>query len=293
MDDEPADPTDALGGADPETNGARAAQAKAHPLDSALADLVDGYVAPGEAAAAGVDTGPDLWAATTSIAANPLGVDTIVAEHDDDAVGGRHGDGGGRPPASASPRNAPQKPPWRAIREWMTVLVIALGAAVIIRVFVFQQYYIDGPSMEHTLEPHDRVLVNKLSYRLHDVRRGDVVVFDRVTTAGTAVQHDDLIKRVIGLPGETVSIQSCNVFIDGRQLDEPYLSTEIMSQPDPVSRCRITDLAPEVIPDGEVFVMGDNRPQSFDSREFGPIDTDLIRGRAFVVLWPFSNWRWL
>ncbi len=102
------------------------------------------------------------------------------------------------------------------------MLVIALGAAVIIRVFVFQQYYIDGPSMEHTLEPHDRVLVNKLSYRLHDVNRGDVVVFDRLSD-GT--QHDDLIKRVIALPGETIRIENCIVFIDGRELDEPYLST--------------------------------------------------------------------
>ena len=263
MDDEPAEP----------------APAKAHPLDSALADLVDGYVAPapGEPAA---DPGPDVWAATTSTAANPLGVVTLAAPEPDDDMNPR--------------RTEPAKAPWRAIREWLTVLVIALGAAVLIRVFVFQQYYIDGPSMEHTLEPHDRVLVNKLSYRLHDVNRGDVVVFDRATQSdGQTVEHDDLIKRVIALEGETISVQSCDVYIDGRQLDEPYLSTEIQAAPDPGSRCRIPELAPQVIPDGYVFVMGDNRPQSFDSREFGPIDVDLIRGRAFVVIWPFSSWKWL
>jgi len=232
------------------------------------------------------DPGPDVWANTTSTAANPLGV-AILADPDDDA------DEVPAKRSSTATANS-QKAPWRAIREWLTVLVVALGAAVLIRVFVFQQYYIDGPSMEHTLEPHDRVLVNKLSYRLHDVNRGDVVVFDRATQSdGQTIEHDDLIKRVIALEGETISIQSCDVFIDGEQLEEPYLSTEIQSQPDPGSRCRIPDMASTTIPDGEVFVMGDNRPQSFDSREFGPIETSLIRGRAFVVIWPFSSWQWL
>ncbi len=229
--------------------------------------------------------GPDVWANTTATAVNPLGV-AILADPDEVAD-----ELPAKGPSSAS---SSQKAPWRAIREWLTVLVVALGAAVIIRVFVFQQYYIDGPSMEHTLEPHDRVLVNKLSYRLHDVNRGDVVVFDRATqNDGQTVEHDDLIKRVIALPGETISIQNCDVYIDGQELDEPYLSTEIQSQPDPGSRCRIPYLAPLQIPAGEVFVMGDNRPQSFDSREFGPIETSLIRGRAFVVIWPFSSWKWL
>jgi len=247
-----------------------------------VADTAAPVRAPAEPVAH--DTGPDIWANTTATAANPLGV-AILSEPDD-----------GEPAPSSvttATSSGDNKAPWRAMREWLTVLVIALGAAVLIRVFVFQQYYIDGPSMEHTLEPHDRVLVNKLSYRLHDVNRGDVIVFDRVQNNGQTIEHDDLIKRVIALPGETITIQNCDVFIDGQQLAEPYLSTEIQSQPDPSSRCRIPYLAPETIPDGEVFVMGDNRPQSFDSREFGPIDVDLIRGRAFVVIWPVSNWRWL
>jgi signal peptidase I len=272
MDDEAADHPDAL-----DVTGSEAADpAPAAPddLDEALTGLVDGYEAP-------LESGPDVWAATTATAVNPLGVDTILAERDpepDDAVPARNGAATGA------------KPPWRAIREWLTVLVVALGAAVLIRVFVFQQYYIDGPSMEHTLEPHDRVLVNKLSYRLHDVNRGDVVVFDRLSD-GT--QHDDLIKRVIGLPGETVSIENCVVFIDGNELEEPYLSTENQAQADPSARCRIPQFGPEEVPDEHVFVMGDNRPQSFDSREFGAIEIDQIRGRAFVVIWPFSNWTWL
>lgn len=181
---------------------------------------------------------------------------------------------------------------WNPIVEWVVVIVVALGAAFVVRTFVFQQYVIDGPSMRPTLQPGDRVLLNKLSYRAHDVRRGDVVVFDRVQ--GT--RHDDLIKRVIALEGETIRIDSCVVFVDPdgagaapeRALDEPYLADDVRA-----GRCGTTTMAALTIPDGEVFVMGDNRPESSDSRSFGPIDVDQIRGRAFVVLWPAGNWRWL
>ena len=154
---------------------------------------------------------------------------------------------------------------------------VAILAALLIRVFLFQQYYIDGPSMETTLMPQDRVLVNKLSYHLHDVNRGDVIVFDRLTNE---TQHDDLIKRVIALPRETLEVRSCVVYIDGVELDEPYLNPEQVAQPDPVSRCGShTDMTAITVPDGNVFVMGDNRVQSFDSRDFGPISKI---GRAHV-----------
>ena len=184
-----------------------------------------------------------------------------------------------------------QRSQMRVVREWVLVVVIAIGAAMFIRVFLFQQYYIIGPSMQTTLMPHDRVLVNKMSYKLHDVHRGDVIVFDRVTND---VQHDDLIKRVLGLPGEAIEIRSCVVYIDGVQVEEPYLNIEQTSQIEPSARCGShTDMAPVVIPEDMVFVMGDNRVQSFDSRDFGPIDIDKVRGRAFVVIWPASAWAWL
>ena len=184
-----------------------------------------------------------------------------------------------------------QRSQLRAVWEWVFVVVIAIGAAMLIRLFLFQQYYIDGPSMQTTLMPQDRVLVNKMSYKLHDIHRGDVIVFDRVTNQ---VQHDDLIKRVLGLPGETLEIRSCIVYIDGIEVDEPYLNPEQTSQIEPSARCGShTDMAPIVVPDHMVFVMGDNRVQSFDSRDFGPIDTDKVRGRAFVVIWPASAWAWL
>jgi signal peptidase I len=187
--------------------------------------------------------------------------------------------------------NAKQRSQMRAVWEWVFVVVIAIGAAMFIRVFLFQQYYIDGPSMQTTLMPQDRVLVNKMSYKLHDVHRGDVIVFDRVTNE---VQHDDLIKRVLGLPGEALEIRSCVVYIDGVQVEEPYLNLEQTSQIEPSARCGShTDMAPVVVPEYMVFVMGDNRVQSFDSRDFGPIDIDKVRGRAFVVIWPASAWAWL
>lgn len=181
----------------------------------------------------------------------------------------------------------------RSLREWVLVLAIALSSAFLIRVFVLAQYFIDGPSMRTTLEPNDRVLVNKLSYRLHDVNRGDVVVFDRITLDGDEVQHDDLIKRVIGLGGETVSIEECTVLIDGDALVEPYLDDQAVVPGDAARSCRIPNMDPVVVPGDSVFVMGDNRSESFDSREFGPIDVDVIRGRAFVVIWPIGAWQWL
>ena len=193
--------------------------------------------------------------------------------------------------AIRSELNVKQRAQMRAVWEWAFVVVIAIGAAMLIRLFLFQQYYIDGPSMQTTLMPQDRVLVNKLSYKMHDIHRGDVIVFDRVTNE---VQHDDLIKRVMGLPGETLEIRSCIVYVDGVQVDEPYLNPEQTSQIEPSARCGShTDMAPIVVPEHMVFVMGDNRVQSFDSRDFGPINTGKIRGRAFVVIWPASAWAWL
>ena len=182
---------------------------------------------------------------------------------------------------------------FKAVRDWVIVLVVALVVALGIRTYVLQQFYISGPSMETTLYQPNRVLVNKLSYRLHDVNRGDVVVFDRVTSNGESIQHDDLIKRVIGLPGEKISISKCVVYVNKVALKEPYLDSRDTEQEDLTERCRQPDMAELVVPAKQVFVLGDNRPQSMDSRMFGSVDKDRIVGRAFVVLWPLSRWRWL
>jgi signal peptidase I len=175
----------------------------------------------------------------------------------------------------------------RQIREWVFVIVVAVVIATLLRTFVVQQFYIAGPSMETTLYGNDRVLVNKLAYRFGEPSRGDVIVFDRVTTNGDTVQHDDLIKRVIGLPGERLEVRDCVVFVDGVAIDEPWLSADMTDTTyDPGTRCGTANVEPVTLGDDEVFLIGDNRPMSFDSRMFGPIDVDLIVGRALVVIWP-------
>ena len=189
-----------------------------------------------------------------------------------------------------TPTEAPEVHPIaKVLRDWFLVVILALGAALLVRVYVLQQFYISGPSMETTLFGDNRVLVNKMSYRLHDIHRGDVVVFDRVTTSDGNVLHDDLIKRVIALPGDTIEIKKCIVIVNSKQLDEPYLDKEILRLPDPVNRCRVVNLPVQSVPAKKIFVMGANRPESFDSRSFGPISESLIVGRAFAIVWPLSR----
>lgn len=183
----------------------------------------------------------------------------------------------------------PGHPSAKVLRDWILVVVVALAAAFLVRVYVLQQFYISGPSMESTLFQNNRVLVNKLSYRLHDIHRGDVVVFDRVTTSGGVVAHDDLIKRVIGVAGDSVEIKKCVVYVNGAPTREPYLDPTDTSQTDLVARCRVVDMVKQMVPARQLFVMGDNRPESFDSRSFGTIPTNLVIGRAFAVVWPLGS----
>ncbi len=177
----------------------------------------------------------------------------------------------------------------RTVLEWGVVLVGALALALIVRAVLFQAFYIPSPSMEPTLSSGDRILVNKVSYRLHDVNRGDLVVFHPRPESG--VGADDLIKRVIALPGETVTTDSGRVLIDGGLLIEPYLPV-----PDgtagftTVPWCANQDTtAGCTVPDDHVFVLGDNRGNSRDSRYFGPVPVDSIVGRAFVRVWPLGG----
>jgi len=173
----------------------------------------------------------------------------------------------------------------RSAREWGIVVLIAVAAAVLMKVFVVQQFYVSGESMDYTLHNFDRVLVNKLSYDLHDPNRGDVVVLEEEQ----GLTQRDLIKRVIGLPGETIEMKNCVTYIDGKVLVEPYLDPTVVTK----NNCG-GDYGPLTVPDHHVFVMGDNRPGSGDSRgALGPVDYDQIVGRAFVVIWPKGHWQWL
>ncbi len=172
----------------------------------------------------------------------------------------------------------------RALFDWAVVIVVALLVAFLVRTFVLAHFVVDGTSMYSTLHDDDRVFVNKLSYRLHDPNRGDVVVLHQDSGASDR----DLIKRVIALPGETIEVRSCQVTIDGKPLEEPYLDPEVVTP----GNCG-GDTPPVTVPEDHVFVMGDNRGGSQDSRALGPIDEDDLVGRAFVVFWPESHWQWL
>ncbi len=159
--------------------------------------------------------------------------------------------------------------------------------AVTLRTLVVEPFWIPSESMEQTLHGctgcnDDRLLVDKLSYKLHPVHRGDVVVFRRPPSVNASEKV--LIKRVIGLSGETVRGRDGKVWIDGRLLEEPYVN----------GVCDGTqDFAAVTVPAGDVFVMGDNRCDSTDSRVFGPIKKSSIIGRAFLIIWPLGRIHWL
>jgi signal peptidase I len=165
----------------------------------------------------------------------------------------------------------------RSVVEWVLIVGGAVLVAIVIRTFVLQAFYIPSSSMEPTLQIDDKVLVNKLSYKFHDINRGDIVVFER-PPGETDPKIKDLIKRVIGLPGDRIEAHDGHVFVDGRQLQEPYLPAGLQIKP----------LARQTVPDNSIFVMGDNRPSSKDSTVFGPISKDLVVGRAFLRVWPLS-----
>ncbi|MEW6155508.1 MAG: signal peptidase I [Actinomycetota bacterium] len=208
--------------------------------------------------------------------------------------------------ASDPPAEADQRRPRRAVaflREVVILLTVALVIAMGIKTFVAQAFYIPSGSMQPQLEVGDRIVVSKLSYRLHEPRRGDVVVFDSphpqppdrsnllaraVRSVGEAIgvaapSTDEFVKRVIGLPGETVEGRGGTIYVNGRELVEPYLPEAGPNG----------DFAPVIVPDNAVFVMGDNRSNSADSRVFGPIETSTIVGRAVVRVWPVPTMAFL
>jgi len=186
------------------------------------------------------------------------------------------------PPSVETPEPPPKAPPnrRRALIEWGVILLVALLAALLLRTFIIQPYFIPSGSMEPTLKVGDKVLVNKLSYDFHSIHRGDVIVFKKPADDFTP-GIKDLIKRVIGLPGETISSKDGFVYINGVRLNEPWLPK--------VDRGVTVGIKPTLIPPGEYYVMGDNRTDSSDSRVIGPIPKSLIVGRAFIKVWPLDR----
>jgi signal peptidase I len=165
-------------------------------------------------------------------------------------------------------------PATRNLLEWVVVIGGAIIITVLLRTFAFQTFYIPSESMVPTLQVDDRIVVNKLS---DDYHLGDIVVFRRPDSWNAT--HDVLIKRIMGLGGQTIEIRDNTVYLDGLAIEEPYLPDGVM----------MPDYPPFVIPDDDIFVMGDNRMFSSDSRENGPVPVDNVVGRAALRIWPLSE----
>ncbi|MEN8113394.1 MAG: signal peptidase I [Actinomycetota bacterium] len=189
-----------------------------------------------------------------------------------------------------------------ALPFWLELPLLILAAlviAVVIKTFFLQAFWIPSSSMQDTLQINDRVMVNKLAYRMGDLDRGHIVVFDDprgedkpaetvvdaarrnvLEAIGLSVPRTEFIKRIVGLPGDRVEVIDNQVLVNGSPIDEAYLKVG----------SAMPDFGPMLVPPGEMFVMGDNRNSSQDSRYFGTVATDTIVGRAFVIMWPVSNW---
>ena len=208
----------------------------------------------------------------------------------------------GADPAKEGGAHRAEKPRWRFVGSFPFLILVALAVAILIKSFLFQAFFIPSPSMEPTLKEGDRVLVNKVSYRVGEVGRQDVIVFvNPGATAGpnrgviggflhwlgegigvAQPEKEDYIKRVIGLGGETIEIRDETVFVDGKPVDEPYLTADAKA-------CN-REYGPVTVPADALFVMGDNRCNSADSRYgLGFVPADKVIGRAFVVIWPPSD----
>lgn len=156
-------------------------------------------------------------------------------------------------------------------REILETIIPAVLVALLINLFLAQATWVYGQSMEPTLHTHQRLVIEKISYHLHPPRRGDVVVLKLPEPA----TRDMLIKRVVGLPGETIEIRDGKVWIDGQTLTEQYVMQDAGA-----------NMPPRVVPPEHVFVLGDNRGASNDSRYFGPMPNAQIVGRAIFSYWP-------
>jgi signal peptidase I len=164
----------------------------------------------------------------------------------------------------------------RGLLEFLIILLVAFALVFgVVRPFIVEAFYIPSESMVPTLEVGDRVFVNKFIYRFSEPQRGDIIVFQSMEG-----EEEELIKRVIGLPGDRVAVLDGVLFVNGERWEEPYVNEQL---PDNSS------YEPTTVPEGAVFVMGDNRSNSRDSRFFGPVSREKIEGEAFVIFWPPSS----
>ncbi len=176
---------------------------------------------------------------------------------------------------SPEPEPTPIPPPSRELRGWTRDLAVVLGLVIVIMIFLYQPVKVEGTSMNPLLSDQERIFINKFVYRFEPIERGDVVVFwyplDR---------SKSFIKRVVGLPGETLEIRSGHVYVDGRALRDQFVPSGYLDD---------SNFGPLRIVAGEYFVMGDHRDSSNDSRVFGPVPRSFIYGKAVFAYWPVNH----
>lgn len=167
--------------------------------------------------------------------------------------------------------------------EWTKTLIIAFTLAYIVRTFFFSPIIVDGPSMLPTLHDRDHMIVNKFTYRINEPERFDIVVFHATT-------QKDFIKRIIGLPGEHVMVKNNVLYVDGKEIEEPF-RLDKKEATSLTKDFRLDDLPEghEVIPKDFLLVLGDNRGNSTDSRSLGLISINQIVGKASIIYWPLSR----
>jgi signal peptidase I len=178
---------------------------------------------------------------------------------------------------SVHPSGSPKKA--NEIWEWIKALFIAIILALLIRQFLFAPFVVEGDSMNPNLHDEERLIVNKIVYTIGSPKRGDVIVFH-------ATQEKDYIKRVIALPGDTIELTDDQLFVNGKPYEEPYLKSVIESAKMQGSSFNTRDYGPMKVPEDHIVVFGDNRPNSQDSRDLGPIPVNTVVGRADLIFWP-------
>jgi len=196
-----------------------------------------------------------------------------------------------QPDDQAEKKPARKRRPARVLTEWVAIIAVALVLALAARQWVFQTFSIPSESMVPTLDIGDRIVVQKIFWSWHDIKQGDIVVFSRPPhdTQCTGPESEDLVKRVIALPGQKIYSAFGKVFVDGRPLNESYLP-----KPDPLGRPIPGASAqhPYRVPAGDFYVMGDNRAVSCDSRYWGPVQGSTIVGKVVLLLWRHGHPAW-
>lgn len=233
---------------------------------------------------------------SAELGTNPVADEQVLRKDQADQMDGT--DSGA--PDSVKPSSGEPVKPSRAgneITEWVKALAIAGLLVFVIRWFLVSPFIVDGPSMQPNFWDRERIIVNKILYDIRQPQRGEVIVFH------VPEQGRDFIKRVIGLPGETVKVEGDTIYINGKQIEENYLKDAyekahaegaLYNRNDPDRSNFPNSMNPDgVVPEGMLFVMGDNRSNSEDSRMIGFIPMEEIVGRADLIFWPIKDFSFI